>query len=105
MTGSKNPQTIAILLFTKSYDAVIFNSAYNLYLMLNQFFGNWNLEMQALHHQNFSLPLYVFFVVTFNVNDPDDEDDEEEVALSLTLTSSNASPQNLSGVESKQLYV
>lgn len=63
------------------------------------------LEILALHHNNFSLPLYVFFVVTFNVNDPDDEDDEEEVALSLTLTSSNASPQNLSGVESKQLYV
>lgn len=72
-------------------------------IMLNHFF--LEILAVALHHNNFSLPLYVFFVVTFNVNDPDDEDDEEEVALSLTLTSSNAFPQNLSGVESKQLYV
>lgn len=40
MAGSKNPQRIKIFLLTKLYDAVIFNSAYNLYLMLNQFFGN-----------------------------------------------------------------
>lgn len=61
---------------------------------------NYKKKIPVLHHHEFPLPLYGFFVVTFKVNDPDDEDDEEEVVVSLTLTSSNVSPQNLSGVES-----